>query len=118
MLAIVMVILGLAALYGFLLMVYYFITKKNLSTPIRWIGSIIGGAFMSGVMVFLALLLIWPPVNILLTVAGLGVITVISGIVLLNVNVAQIDSLAEMNRREMENELDDCTSNLDVSTRT
>lgn len=118
MLAIVMLILGLSALYGFLLMVYYFVTKKNLSTPLRWIGSIIGGAFVSAIMVFLAFLLIWPPANILLTVACLGVMCLISGVVLLNIDIAHIDELAEMNRREINDELDDCSSNLDVSTRT
>lgn len=117
MLAIVMVILGLAALYGFLLMVYYFMTKGNLSTPKRWIGSLVGGAFASAIMVFLAFLIIWPPVNILLTVACLGVISLISGVVLLNVNMARIDELAELNRREINDELDDCSSNVDVSSR-
>lgn len=117
MLAIIMVILGLAALYGFLIVVYYFITKKNLSTPVRWIGAIIGGTVMSGIMGLSALLIIWPPVNILMISGALGLITVISGIVLLNLNVARIDELAEMNRREIVDELDDCNSNFDVSTR-
>lgn len=117
MLAITMIIIGLAALYGFLVVVYYFVTRKKLSTTVRWVGGIVGGAFMSVVMALLALMLIWPPVNILLVAGALGVVTVISGIVLLNVNMARIDDLAEINRREIADELDHCSSNYDVSTR-
>jgi len=117
MLTLIMVILGLAALYGFLVVLYYFATRKYLSTPLRWVGAIVGGAVMSGIMVLLVLLLIWPPVNILLIAASLGVITVISGVVLLNVNVARIDELAEMNKGVIVDELDDCNSTFDVNTR-
>ncbi len=117
MLAIMLIVLGLAALYGFLLMVYYFVTKDGLSTPVRWIGSIFGGTVMSGIMALLAFLLIWPPVNILIMAGTLGVITVISGVILLNVNVSRIDDSAKTNRGDITDELDNSTTSLDVSTR-
>ena len=78
MMAILMMIMGLAAMFGFFLAVYFFVYRlKNLSAPLRWTGGILGGVMAGALSALAVLLLLWPPLSIVL----LGVALLIAGIV-------------------------------------
>ena len=78
MLAILTVLLGLAAVFGFLLGIYVFSYRVNLPQPLRWLGGIVGGLVTACVMVGLILLIIWPPLSIPFIIGGLGFVGIVS----------------------------------------
>lgn len=113
MLAILTVILGLAALFGFLLGIYIFSYRVNLPQPLRWLGGVAGGLVMAVLMAGLALLIIWPPLSITFIIGGLVFVGIISVVALMGGN----KNAVSQNRSGLNDDLDTYGLDLDVSTR-
>lgn len=74
-------ILGMAALFGFLLGVYFFLYRVNLGQPFRTIGAVVGGSAVALLMVGVTLVVLWPPVEVMLSLVALvfaGIITAVT----------------------------------------
>lgn len=78
MIGVFLVIMGLAAVFGFFLSVYFFLYRANISPSMRWPAAIIGGFITGGFMVGLTLLILWPPLNVLVTLGMLALACVIT----------------------------------------
>lgn len=115
MLALMMVMLVLAAVYGFLLGLYFFLSKKSLSTPLRWIGGIAGGTILGGLMAFLALLILWPPISFLLIAGVVGLVVLLSGVIIFSMNEPNLDELIELEREVNNDDVDRSSADFNVS---
>ncbi len=74
-------IIGLAAVFGFFLGVYFFLYRINLSPSIRWVAAVLGGIVSAVFMVGVTFLVLWPPLNIMLTLGVLafaGIMTAVA----------------------------------------
>lgn len=115
MFALMMVMLGLAAIYGFLLGIYLFLSRKGLSTPMRWVGGIAGGIILSGCMTFLALLILWPPISFLLTAGVLGLVVMLSSVVLYGKTEPNLQELIELEMEVNNDDVDESGVDLNAS---
>lgn len=82
MMAVVMITLGLAAVFGFLLGQRIF-HRMNISRPLRWLGGTVAGLVLAGVMAVFALLVIWPPFSIIFLGGGLAIVGVVAALTML-----------------------------------
>lgn len=115
MLTLMMVMLGLAAIYGFLLGLYLFLSRKGLNTPLRWIGGLLGGIVLSGFMTFLALLILWPPISFLLIAGVLGLVVLLSSVILYSKKETTLCELAELEREVNSDVMDGSSVDFNIS---
>lgn len=73
-----MLCIAVAYLWGFLLSIYFFIYRLNLSNPWRWPVGIIGGLILGFLMALIEFFIIWPPVTQFSALAGSGLILLIT----------------------------------------
>ena len=78
------VIIGLAAMLGFLLGIYLFVYRLNLSRPIRWLGGIVSGVIFGGLLAFASFMLIWPPFSLLLALGMLVLVVVVAALIFMD----------------------------------
>lgn len=84
MMALISLTLGLAGMFGFLLGVYLFGYRLNLTGGGRWIGAVIGGAAMGAFMIAAVTLILWPPFSLLFTFLILAVVGAGSAAILIS----------------------------------
>lgn len=82
MLAILTVTLGLAAVFGFFLGMYFFTCRVNLPEPFRWLGGALGGLFMAVIMAGITLVMLWPPLSIPFLLGGLAFFGIVTAVTL------------------------------------
>ncbi|PKM80740.1 MAG: hypothetical protein CVU89_12455 [Firmicutes bacterium HGW-Firmicutes-14] len=75
---ILVIVVGLAAVYGFFLGIYFFMYRLNLSAPMRWLGGIAGGTVVGGLMALAAIVLLWPPFSILFSLGMMVLVGAVS----------------------------------------
>lgn len=80
--AIIFLILGLAAVFGFLLGVYFFVFRLKLSESWQWVGGIVGGLVTGSLMVMAVMFILWPPFSFLLTGGVLIGAAVLTGLLM------------------------------------
>ncbi|MFZ3102597.1 MAG: hypothetical protein WA131_10390 [Desulfitobacteriaceae bacterium] len=73
----VLVNLGLSFLFGIYLSFYFFFNRIVISSPLRWLGGIVGGLIIGSLMAIIDFWIIWPPASILSVIAGLGLMILI-----------------------------------------
>lgn len=81
MMAILVTIMGLAAIFGFSLTVYFFFYRVEMAQPLRWLGAIVGGPVVAALMVGATMVILWPPVNFVMAAAVLifaGILTALA----------------------------------------
>jgi len=77
------IIMGLAAMFGFFLGLYFFVCRLNLSRPLAWLGGIVSGVIFGGLLAFASLMLIWPPFSLLLTLGMMVMVVVVAAVILI-----------------------------------
>ncbi len=82
MLTILILTLGLAGLFGFLLGIYFFTYRVSLPGLLQWMGGAVGGLFMGAIMIVVTLLMIWPPFNIFFLIVGLVFYCIMTAMIL------------------------------------
>ena len=87
--AVIFLLVALAGVIGFLLSIYLFFFRLRLASLWRWVGGIVGGLLLGGLMAVTALLIFWPPVVDFVTAGGVGLM-VITIVVLLDVPKAAV----------------------------
>lgn len=115
MFTLMMVMLVLAAIYGFLLGLYLFLSRKAMSTPLRWIGGIAGGVVLSGAMAFLAFLILWPPISLILIAGVVGLVVLLSSVILFNKNEPALNKLADLEWEVNGNDVDEFGTDININ---
>lgn len=83
---ILLLITGIAAIYGFMVGIYFFLYRTNFGSTLRWIGGIIGGLLFAAIISSLVLITLYPPVNWIFIAAGVLLGAAISIAVLFSKN--------------------------------
>ncbi len=119
MLAVLTTIVVLAAVFGFVLSVYFFFYVVNIAKPLRWLAGIIGGIFTGALMAMLAFIVLWPPVNFPVIAAALAFAGLVAAVALgwfgKSRDVECTSSSISLNRGDEHEDLD--TYGLDVDAR-
>lgn len=84
MMALITLVLGLAGLFGFMLGMYLFGYRFNLTGGGRWFGAIIGGLVMGAVMIAAVTMILWPPFSLLFTFVVLALVGIGAAFILVS----------------------------------
>ena len=72
-------VMGIAGLLGFSLAIYFFFYRVRLTTPWRWLGGMVGGLILAVLLAMTAYMVLWPPVNAVITFAGALIAVLVTG---------------------------------------
>jgi len=78
------IIMGLAAMFGFFLGVYLFVYRLNLSKPLGWLGGIVSGVIFGGLLAFASFMLLWPPFSLVLALGMLVLVGIVAAVILID----------------------------------
>jgi hypothetical protein len=113
MMAMLALILGLAAVFGFFLGVYFVLYRMNLPEPLRLVGGVAGGVVMAGITAGVALLMVWPPFSLLFVAGGLGFMGIAALVTLKGGKKAADEQGAEESRYSLNQDRSDFNVGLD-----
>jgi hypothetical protein len=82
--AMILVYMGMAAVFGFFLSIYFFLYRLHFARPWRLLVASIVGVIMGCIMAVITLLTVWPPVDYRFSAGGMAIIAVITYGVLFN----------------------------------
>lgn len=113
----ILINMGLAAVFGFFLTIYFFLYRLHFAKPLRLlVGSIVGiimGCFMAAITV----MTVWPAVDYRLSVAGMSIIAIITAAVLLSGNGRTVTVNSVKEEVEEDADLAGCRIDFDPSAR-
>ena len=75
------VVMGIAAILGYCLAVYFFFYRVRFTAAWRWLGAAVGGLILAVLLAMTAFMVLWPPVNAATTIGGLllaGAVTAVA----------------------------------------
>lgn len=99
----------IAAVLGFSLSFYFFFHQVKLTSAWRWLGGVVGGAIVAVLLAMTAFMVLWPPANLVITLAGVLLAAAV-------ITVALYGSNKNNHKGEKTDDMDDYQ--LDVGTGT
>lgn len=83
-LTVILISVCLAGVWGFIVPLLVFGTRLDLKTPWRWVMGIVCGLLVGMLLAFVEFMIIWPPVNPIINIAGIAILAVLSGLLLID----------------------------------
>ncbi len=82
----ILINMGLAAVFGFFLSIYFFLYRMYFPKPWRLLVGSIVGVIMGCLMAVITLMTVWPTVDYRMSIGGMGIIAIMAAAVLLSGN--------------------------------
>ncbi len=78
------IIMGLAAMFGLFLGIYLFVWRLNLNRVVGWTAGIFSGVIFGGLLAFATFMLIWPPFSLLLAMIMLALVVAVAVMIIVD----------------------------------
>lgn len=114
--AMILINMGLAAVFGFFLSLYFFLYRLHFAKVWRLVVGSVVGVIMGCLMAVITLMTVWPSVDYRMSIAGMGIIAVITAAVLLSGNRPVKTVTTEKEEVEGNGHVAACRIDLDPST--